>query len=144
MRRASFRHGDVKATAFYQVSSEAVPTMPSTTMTTMRTSAIRTADRLLGRASTHKSDPRSRSSTSQEVRRRLDALVPSGSRQIRTFRGVPTHRDRREPWAYGRGWVPSAGRIRRAGSMVRSESGLKPLSMPQMTAWVRLVTSILR
>ena len=43
----------------------------------------------------------------------------------------------------GRG-AETGGRSKRAGSMVRSVSGLKPLSMAQITAWVRLVAPILR
>jgi hypothetical protein len=37
-----------------------------------------------------------------------------------------------------------AGRSSRAGSRVRSESGLKPFSTPHSTACVRVVTPILR
>ena len=66
------------------------------------------------------------------------------TRRTWSLTAAPNASDRREPWAYRGGLVPAAGRTRRAGSMVRSESGLKPLSMPQMTASVRLVTPILR
>lgn len=47
-------------------------------------------------------------------------------------------------YALGRRGAVPAGRLSRAGSTVRRESGLNPFSTPQSTAWARVLTPILR